>query len=123
MKLAGGAPMPVKNSSEYTEVNLEEIKGFDPEVILSCGLKESDERSQRCAKCLNPKPPCIRTVDDVANMQVFGETTAVRNNRVFTIYCEQSCHPGPYLIDGIEEMARAFHPESFYSSKTKRVFV
>ena len=38
---------------------------------------------------------------------------AVINNRVFKINDDHLSRPGPRLVDGLEEMARALHPEAF----------
>lgn len=38
---------------------------------------------------------------------------AVRNNRVYKINDDHLSRPGPRLVDGLEEMARALHPEAF----------
>jgi iron complex transport system substrate-binding protein len=38
---------------------------------------------------------------------------AAVNNRVYKINDDHLSRPGPRLVDGLEEMARALHPESF----------
>lgn len=38
---------------------------------------------------------------------------AVLNNRVYKINDDHLSRPGPRLVDGLEEMARALHPEAF----------
>ena len=38
---------------------------------------------------------------------------AVLNNRVYRIRDDHLSRPGPRLVDGLEEMARALHPEAF----------
>jgi iron complex transport system substrate-binding protein len=38
---------------------------------------------------------------------------AVQNNRVIKINDDHLSRPGPRLVDGLEEMARALHPEAF----------
>ena len=38
---------------------------------------------------------------------------AVLNNRVYKISEDHLSRPGPRLVDGLEEMARALHPEAF----------
>ena len=38
---------------------------------------------------------------------------AVSNNRVYKINEDHLQRPGPRLVDGLEEMARALHPEAF----------
>jgi iron complex transport system substrate-binding protein len=51
-----------------------------------------------------------------ANSSVAGplrNSPAVRNNRVYKINDDHLSRPGPRLVDGLEEMARALHPEAF----------
>ena len=38
---------------------------------------------------------------------------AVINNRIYKINDDLLARPGPRLVDGLEEMARALHPEAF----------
>jgi iron complex transport system substrate-binding protein len=38
---------------------------------------------------------------------------AVRNNRIYKINDDLLARPGPRLIDGLEQLARALHPEAF----------
>jgi len=38
---------------------------------------------------------------------------AVQNNRVYKVNDDHLSRPGPRLVDGLEEMARALHPEAF----------
>jgi len=52
----------------------------------------------------------------VANSTVatpLRNSPAVLNNRVYKINDDHLSRPGPRLIDGLEEMARALHPEAF----------
>ncbi|HEV7394993.1 MAG TPA: cobalamin-binding protein [Pyrinomonadaceae bacterium] len=41
------------------------------------------------------------------------DSPAVRNNRVYKINDDHLSRPGPRLVEGLEEMARALHPEAF----------
>jgi iron complex transport system substrate-binding protein len=41
------------------------------------------------------------------------DSPAVLNNRVYKINEDHLQRPGPRLVDGLEEMARALHPEAF----------
>jgi len=38
---------------------------------------------------------------------------AVLNNRIYKIDENHLQRPGPRLVDGLEELARALHPEAF----------
>ena len=51
-----------------------------------------------------------------ANSTVAGplrDSPAALNNRVYKINDDHLSRPGPRLVDGLEEMARALHPEAF----------
>jgi len=51
-----------------------------------------------------------------ANSEAAGalrKSPAVLNNRVYRINDDHLSRPGPRLVDGLEEMARALHPELF----------
>lgn len=51
-----------------------------------------------------------------ANLTVAGplrNSPAALNNRVYKINDDHLSRPGPRLVDGLEEMARALHPEAF----------
>jgi iron complex transport system substrate-binding protein len=53
---------------------------------------------------------------DTANATVASplkDSPAVLNNRVYRINGDYLSRPGPRLIEGLEEMARALHPEAF----------
>ncbi|MCU1264826.1 MAG: ABC-type transporter cobalamide binding protein [Acidobacteria bacterium] len=45
--------------------------------------------------------------------QPLKNSPAVLNNRVYRINDDHLSRPGPRLLDGLEEMARALHPEAF----------
>ena len=41
------------------------------------------------------------------------DSPAVRNNRVYKINDDYLSRPGPRLVDGLEALAHALHPEAF----------
>ena len=51
-----------------------------------------------------------------ANAQVataLKNSPAVKNGRVYVIDGDLLTRPGPRLVDGLEQIARALHPEAF----------
>ncbi len=110
IRLAGGMPMPLEFEEPYTSVRLEEVVRFDPEVILSCGVREGEER-RKCPGCRAQSPPCRRRTEEIGRREGWRETSAAREGRIYPIPCELICRPGPRLVDGIEYMSRLFHPE------------
>jgi len=109
MRLAGGWPMPLEFEEPYTPVKLEEIVEFDPEVILSCGMREGEEPRRRCPGCRSQNPPCQRIVDEIGKWEGWKETRAAKEGRIYPIPCEFLCRPGPRLVEGIEFMSKLFH--------------
>lgn len=45
--------------------------------------------------------------------EVFRESAAVKNGRVFRVKADLLMRPSPRIIEGLEEAARALHPNSF----------
>ena len=110
IRLAGGWPMPLEFEESYTPVKLEEIVEFDPEVILSCGMREGEEPRRRCPGCRAQNPPCQRIVDEIGKQEGWKEIRAAKEGRIYPIPCELLCRPGPRLVEGIEFMSKLFHP-------------
>lgn len=51
--------------------------------------------------------------EDVAAREGWGGLTAVQNNTVYTFDDNTVSRPGPRLVDGLEAMAKIFHPGLF----------
>jgi iron complex transport system substrate-binding protein len=45
--------------------------------------------------------------------EALRESPAVKQGRVYKINDDHLVRPGPRAIDGLEEMARALHPDAF----------
>jgi iron complex transport system substrate-binding protein len=84
-------------------VLLDQIKEFDPEVILFCGVEKGQTLPPKCIGCVAKNPICQRTVDDIMTKD-WEQITAVRENRVYPIPCHTICRPGPRLVDGMEKL-------------------
>jgi len=109
IRLAGGMPMPLEFEEPYTPVKLEEILRFDPQVILSCGVRNGEKPRRRCPGCRAQNPPCRRIVEEVGKWEGWKETRAAGEGRIYPIPCELICRPGPRLVEGIELMSKLFH--------------
>jgi len=103
LKTAGAELMVFQSNDPYVKVTLDQIKEFDPEVVLSCGVEKGQTRPPRCKGCIAKNPICRRTVDDIITRD-WEQITAVRENRVYAIPCHTICRPGPRLIDGMEKL-------------------
>ena len=74
--------------------------------------------SDEAAVAANPEAIILPTGGSMgdANASVAAPlkgSAAVRHNRVYKINDDHLSRPGPRLVDGLEEMARALHPEAF----------
>lgn len=75
--------------------------------------------SDEAALAARPEAVIMATGDSMgaqANVDVAGplmRSPAVLNKRVYKINGDFLSRPGPRLVDGLEQMARALHPEAF----------
>lgn len=107
MRLAGAKLMDFQPADSYVRVLPEQIKEFDPEVILFCGVEKGQKPPPKCRGCVARDPICRRTVDDVITRD-WEQLTAFRENRVYPIPCHTICRPGPRLIDGMEKLNKNY---------------
>ncbi len=94
--IAGGRNVASQSSSPYRRYTLEEILLADPEVIIICSMAPDDS-------CLAQK----RWWKRWTNM------SAVRNSRIYVIESNLLTRPGPRMVEGLMEIAKAIHPEIF----------
>jgi iron complex transport system substrate-binding protein len=96
VETAGGDP--ITGDSRTTAIALEDLVTADPEVIV-LGDAAYD--------------PTI-TADSVAKRSGWDEMTAVTQGRVVPLPEDiLITRPGPRVVDGLEALARAIHPEAF----------
>jgi iron complex transport system substrate-binding protein len=96
IEIAGGDP--ILGDATTTAIQLEDLVEADPEIIL-LGDAAYD--------------PSI-TAESVAQRQGWGEMTAVVEGRVIPMPEDiLITRPGPRIVDGLEALARAIHPEAF----------
>ncbi len=96
IETAGGEP--VTGDALSTSIELEELVAADPELIL-LGDATYD--------------PTI-TPDTVAQRQGWDTMTAVDDGRVVVVSEDVVItRPGPRIVDGLEALARAIHPDAF----------
>ncbi|RKY59973.1 MAG: hypothetical protein DRP94_01920 [Candidatus Latescibacterota bacterium] len=112
IRLAGGEPLPLNFEEPYTSVGLEEVMDFDPQVVLSCGRRAEERPKEMCPGCRAERPPCRRVVEEMARREGWRETSAAKEGRIYPTPCWLLCRPGPRIVDGIELMAKLFHPEA-----------
>ena len=92
---AGGQNIGASLSGEWAQISQEELIVQDPAVIL---LGDA-------AYGVTP--------EQVAGRPGWGELAAVKANRVIAFNDDLTSRPGPRMIDGLEAMAKIFHPDLF----------
>jgi len=96
IEAAGGDP--ILGDATTTAIQLEDLVAADPELLL-LGDAAYD--------------PSI-TAESVAQRQGWGEMTAVVQGRVIPLPEDiLITRPGPRIVDGLEALARAIHPQAF----------
>ncbi len=113
LKLAGAQLMDFQSDDSYIKVTMEQIKEFDPEVILFCGVEKGQAFKPRCKGCNVDNPICQRTIDDILYKE-WEEITAVKAGKVYPIACDTLCRPGPRLIDGMEKLCNHYLRYKYY---------
>jgi ABC-type Fe3+-hydroxamate transport system substrate-binding protein len=96
LELAGSENIMSGTTVPYPKVSLEEVLRRDPEIILfpvgtNEGIPEAEQ--QRWRK--------------------WTSVSAVAQNRLYQVKGELLNRPGPRVVEGIEVLARLFHPELF----------
>jgi iron complex transport system substrate-binding protein len=91
--LAGGSSISDSESADYPQFSRETVVARAPEVIVAPLLHGTNASSEQVLR------------------RAFAETPAVRAGRIALVDPDLINRPGPRIIDGLEEMARALHPE------------
>jgi iron complex transport system substrate-binding protein len=106
INIAGGENIAGDSMAKYPQLGIEEVVAKAPEVILYTSLNfELTGEQQEEAKKLWSAYPII---------------PAVREGRIHGLVADYVTLPGPRLEIGIEEMARAIHPEAFQKTEPER---
>ncbi|HLM03507.1 MAG TPA: cobalamin-binding protein [Pyrinomonadaceae bacterium] len=87
---AGGVSVTADLATAYPRFSKETALALAPEAII---LSESDD---------NPEPN-----------EVFKDSPAVKNRRVFKISADLLSRPSPRIVDALERIAKDLHPEDF----------
>ena len=96
IRLAGGENIAGKEKEMYPRLGIEEILRRAPEVILISSM--------------NPKAEYHKVFQEWSHWKIIP---AVRDGRIHLIDSDLIDRPSPRIIDGLEEMARFFHPQQF----------
>lgn len=87
---ASGVSVTANIDEAYPKFSKETALAYQPEVII---LSESD--------------------DNLIPNDVFKDSPAVKNGKVFKVKADLLSRPGPRIVEGLEQIAKALHPESF----------
>ena len=90
IRRAGGVSLTKDIATAYPKLSKETALASNPDAII---LSKSD--------------------DNLEPNELFRDSAAVKNGRVFRIDAELMSRPGPRVVDGLEVMARALHSEKF----------
>jgi len=96
IRLAGGENIAGKEKEVYPRFGMEEILKRSPEVIVISSM--------------NPKGDYQRILHEWARWKTIP---AVKNGRIHLIDSDLIDRPSPRIIEGLEEIAKALHPEKF----------
>jgi len=96
ISLAGGENVAAKEDKMYPRWGMEEVLNRLPEVILISSM--------------NPKGSYEKVVQEWSRWKMIP---AVQHGRIHLIDSDLIDRPSPRIIEGLEEMARLFHPERF----------
>lgn len=96
IELAGATNIAADAQTAYPRITMEEVLRDDPEILLFPVGKEEgipDEEQQQWLR--------------------WTRLSAVRHSRFVRIPSVLLDRPGPRIVDGLEQLARAIHPEAF----------
>ena len=95
ISMAGGANIGANLKGDYPQISQEELLTQDPDIIL---LGDAAYGT---------------TPEQVATRPGWSLIKAVQANQVYAVDDNLVSRPGPRLLDGLESLAKAIHPEAF----------
>lgn len=96
--MAGGENVAGETPGAWVQFSLEQIVSSDPEIIV--------------IQTMTGGVPTV-SKDELEEHPVWGEMTAVKQGRICFIDGDLVSRPGPRIVQGLEEVAKAIHPELF----------
>lgn len=93
LQMAGGANIAAGAGTDWPQLSQESLILADPDVIL-----------------LADQPADV-TPEMVAARPGWSEVSAVKNKRILVINDDLTSRPGPRVVDGLEFVAKALHPD------------
>jgi iron complex transport system substrate-binding protein len=103
VEIAGGNPITPEAPHNYTQISIEALVAFDPEVVFDVVQALSSPVAVPGLSELAEDPTAVwRTV----------EIQAVKNQRVYPFSDKKMVHPSQLAIQAAWEMARRLHPDA-----------
>lgn len=96
IEIAGGVSIFSELTEDYPQVSVEEVVSRNPAVIMG-----PDTHGDKLV------------IDQLADRPGWEGIEAVIDGRIYLIDGDSSSRPGPRLVDALEEIAAALHPELF----------
>jgi iron complex transport system substrate-binding protein len=100
LEVAGGVNVFADVKVQAVQASTEQILATRPDVILEI-------------RAANSAFPSGDRTAELSVWKVLSAVPAVRNNRVLFIFDDRLVIPGPRVVEGTAEMARALHPDAF----------
>lgn len=91
--MAGGENVAADTEVSWPQYSLEQLVSKDPDVILVSGDQSM--------------------VDAFTTTETYKELRAVKEGKVFAVDADTSNRPGPRIVEALEQIAKALHPEVF----------
>jgi iron complex transport system substrate-binding protein len=96
IQAAGAENLGNSLTGEWVQISIEELIAKDPQMVLIGDYTWGGV-----------------TAEDVRARAGWGALSAVKNGRLYPFDDNLVSRPGPRLVDGLEALARLFHPELF----------
>jgi len=97
INLAGGENMAGNASGPWIQFSIEELVRADPEIILVDSMHGT----------------AVISPEEIKQLPGWQETAAVKEERIYTIDGDLVNRSGPRIVQGLEAIAKAIHPELF----------
>ena len=107
IRIAGGEPGPVASGERSRKIGPDELRAFDPEVVVVGPCSADVDEAERAAA-------------DLLASETLGDVAAVRDGRVYamdgTAYLNRHSHR---VVDTLEALAAVIHPDRFAGTDEK----
>jgi len=97
INMAGGFNVAGQAQEPWIQFNMEELVKSDPEVILVDSIMGT----------------AVISPSEIAALPGWQGITAVKENRIYVVNGDLVNRSGPRIVQGLEDVARAIHPELF----------